>query len=271
MRRLQIFTALFTFLMTATSAAAQDMPAPDQSQQAVNPSGGWRRVGDPPPPDQPGYPSYSSDQPAYPQSDPNQSPAGPSYAAPQPPLANQQQFPQPAYQQPPYNTNQRPSYPTPSPMPAQLTIPAGTFLTARVNQMLSSDRNAPGDAFSATLVEPIVANGIVVAEPGQTIGGRVVMVQKHGTGNPAKLGVELTTLTLVDGQQVPLRTQLTSRRGGTTPGGVEAGTIVATTGLGAAIGAAANWGRGAAIGAGAGALAGIIGVVLTHNHASVIH
>ena len=137
--------------------------------------------------------------------------------------------------------------------------------------MLSSDKNAPGDGFSATLVEPVVSNGVVVAEPGQTIGGRVVMVQKHSTGNPAKLGIELTTLTLVDGQQVPLHTQLTSRRGGTTPGGVEAGTIVATTGFGAAVGAAAAWGTGAAIGAGAGALAGIIGVVVTHNHASVIH
>jgi hypothetical protein len=140
----------------------------------------------------------------------------------------------------------------------------------RVNQMLSSDKNQPGDAFSASLVDPVVANGVVVAEPGQTLGGRVALVQKHGVGQEAKLGIQLTTLTLVDGQQLPISTQLTSRRGAKTPGGVEAGSVIATTGLGAAIGAAAGWGTGAAIGAGAGALAGLIGVVATHNHASVV-
>jgi hypothetical protein len=115
-----------------------------------------------------------------------------------------------------------------------------------------------------------VVNGIVVAEPGETVAGRVVLVEKHGVGKAARLGIQLTTLTLVDGQQLTINTQLTSRRGGTTPGGVEAGSVIATTGLGAAIGAAAGWGTGAAIGAGAGALAGLIGVVVTHNHASVV-
>jgi hypothetical protein len=140
----------------------------------------------------------------------------------------------------------------------------------RINQLLSSDRNQPGDAFSATLVDPVVVNGIVVAEPGETVGGRVALVEKHGVGKSAKLGIQLTNLTLVDGQQLTINTQLTSRRGGSTPGGVEAGSVIATTGLGAAIGAAAGWGTGAAIGAGAGALAGLIGVVVTHNHASVV-
>lgn len=175
---------------------------------------------------------------------------------------------QPYGQQPNYGGQQ--NYPAPPPVPASITIPQGTYVTARINQLLSSDRNQPGDAFSATLVDPVVVNGIVVAEPGQTIGGRVALVEKHGAGHPAKLGIQLTNLTLVDGQQLSINTQLTSRRGGTTPGGIEAGTIIGTTGLGAAIGAAAGWGTGAAIGAGAGALAGIIGTVVTHNHASVI-
>ena len=109
-----------------------------------------------------------------------------------------------------------------------------------------------------------------MAEPGQTLEGQVAMVQKHGVGHAAQLGIRLTTLTLVDGQQVTINSQLISRQGGTTPGGVEAGTVIATTGLGAAIGAAADWGTGAAIGAGAGAAAGLIGVLVTHNHPSVI-
>jgi hypothetical protein len=36
-------------------------------------------------------------------------------------------------------------------------------------------------------------------------------------------------------------------------------------------GAAADWGRGAAIGAGAGAAAGLIGVLLTRGHPTIIH
>src|SRR5205807_2414886 len=142
----------------------------------------------------------------------------------------------------------------------------GTYLTVRVNEMLSSAKNQPGDAFTATLTQPLVVNGVVVAEPGQTVGGRVAIVQKHSTNKAAQLGVQLTNMTLVDGQQVPIVTQFISRQGGTTPGGAEAGSVIATTGLGAAIGAAADWGTGAAIGAGAGAVAGLIGVVLTHNH-----
>jgi len=78
-------------------------------------------------------------------------------------------------------------------------------------------------------------------------------------------------MTLVDGQQIPINTQFISRRGGTTPGGQQVGTVAATTGVGAIIGAAAGWGTGAAIGAGAGAAAGLIGVLVTRNHASVIY
>ena len=274
-------------LVYAQDSTAPPAPPPDQ-QQPVNPSGGWRRVGDPPPsqdpPAAPSYPNYASNQdppnqgngyPAYQSADPNQAPPAPptqpNYGNP-PSDGNQPAYGnQPNYSNQPNYGNQPNYQAPPAQVPAQLTIPAGTFMTVRINQVLSSDKNQVGDGFSATLVQPLVVNGIVIAEPGQTIGGRVAMAQRHGMGVPARLGVQLTTLTLVDGQQIPINSQLVSRKGGTTPGGAEAGTIVATTGIGAAIGAAADWGTGAAIGAGAGALAGLIGVVVTHNHASVIY
>ncbi len=111
----------------------------------------------------------------------------------------------------------------------------------------------------------------MVAEPGETIGGRVAEAVKAGhIEGVARLGIQLTTLSLVDGQQIPIQCQLVSRKGPTSVG-QDAGTIAATTGLGAAIGAAADWGRGAAIGAGAGAAAGIIGVLVTRGHPSVIY
>ncbi len=144
-------------------------------------------------------------------------------------------------------------------------------MTVRVNQILSSDKNQAGDAFSASLVQPVVVNGVVVAEPGQTIGGRVVEAQKAGrVEGVARLGVQLTSLSLVDGQQIPIQSQLISRKGNTSVGR-DAGAIAGTTALGAAIGAAANWGTGAAVGAGAGLIVGTIGVLVTRGHPSVIY
>ena len=62
----------------------------------------------------------------------------------------------------------QPAPPPPANVPPQLTIAPGTFLTVRVNQLLSSDHNHAGDAFSASLVKPIVVNGVVVADRGQS-------------------------------------------------------------------------------------------------------
>jgi hypothetical protein len=141
----------------------------------------------------------------------------------------------------------------------------------RVDQMLSSDRNQAGDGFSATLTRPLVADGVVVAQRGQILGGRVADAQKAGrvTG-VSRLAVQLTDLTLVDGQQVPIETELT-RLTGPTSKARDAGAIAGTTATGAAVGAAADLGKGAAIGAGAGAIAGTVGVLLTRGHATVIY
>ena len=117
----------------------------------------------------------------------------------------------------------RPGQPAPPPRsdgppPPQITVPSGTFMTIRVNQVLSSDRSRPGDVFSASLVKPVVVDGIVVADRGQTIAGRVAEAQKAGrVKGTSRLGIELTEITLVDGTQVPLRSQLVSHEG---PGSV---------------------------------------------------
>jgi hypothetical protein len=85
----------------------------------------------------------------------------------------------------------------------------------------------------------------------------------------ARLRVQLTELTLVDGQQIPVQTQLISRRA-LSSAGRDAAAIAGTTGFGAALGAAAGWGTGAAIGAGAGAAVGVLGVLLTRGNPSII-
>jgi hypothetical protein len=86
----------------------------------------------------------------------------------------------------------------------------------------------------------------------------------------SRLGVQLTQLTLVDGDQASIQSQMVTRNGQTSVGRDAAG-IGVTTGLGAAIGAGVNGGVGAGVGAGAGAVVGIIGVLLTRGRPTVIY
>src|SRR5207249_1751550 len=122
-------------------------------------------------------------------------------------------------------------------VPGTLTVPAGTILLVRVNDYLSSDRNQIGDHFTAVLENPLVVNGWVVARRGQVLVGQVKEARKAGRiKGTSELGVELTDLTVVDGRQVPILTELSKGSGGTSHG-QDAATIGTTTGLGALIGA----------------------------------
>jgi len=174
---------------------------------------------------------------------------------------------------PPYSQD-RPAPAAPSvqvqPIPSTLTVPAGTILLIRINEYLSSDRNQIGDHFTAVLENPIVVNGWVAARRGQVLVGQVKEARKAGRiKGTSELGVELTDMTVVDGRQVPILTELWKGSGGTSHA-QDAGTIGTTTGLGALIGAAADWGTGAAIGAGAGAAAGIGAVLLTRGRPTIL-
>lgn len=252
-------TAYFSLmLITATGISLAQAP------------GGWRRIGDPPPAQAPAperAPLPPGDLPPADQ-DPSEPVARTDeYGQPQAPQSPQvSNNPQP-------QLNRRPSGAQPPPygLPPQVTVPAGTFVTVRVNQVLSSNHNHAGDFFTATLVQPLVVNGIVVAQRGETVNGQVTDAAnpKRGSG-PSRLGLELSALTLADGTQVNIQSQLVTRSGRSTTG-QDVGTVAATTGIGAAIGAAADWGRGAAIGAGAGAVAGLVGVLLTPSAPTVVY
>jgi hypothetical protein len=151
-----------------------------------------------------------------------------------------------------------------------MTIPAGKVIFIRLNEPLSSDHSHPGEGFTATLDQPIVVNGWVLARRGETVVGTVTSAKKAGrVKGVSQLGLELTELTVVDGQQLPLVTELWNGSAGTSHG-ADAATIAGTTGVGTIIGAAANGGEGAGIGAGAGAAAGIAAVLLTHGKPTVL-
>jgi len=173
---------------------------------------------------------------------------------------------------PPYN-GPAPNYPPAGNygVPPKLTIKQGTYVTVRMNQWLSSDRNQQGDTFTATLDQPVVVDGVVVAQRGQTVYGRVSEAQKAGrVEGTSRLGVQLTQLSLVDGDQAPIQSQMVTRNGQTSQGR-DAAAIGGTTALGAIVGAGVNGGVGAGVGAGAGAVVGIIGVMLTRGRPTVIY
>lgn len=155
--------------------------------------------------------------------------------------------------------------------PGKIELAAGTWIVIRVNEPLSSDHSMAGDVYTATLAQPVVADGFVLARRGQTAGGRVDEVQRAGKiRGTSRLGIELTEITLADGRQLPVRTQLIDMSGGTTKGR-DATAIGTATGTGAAIGAAADGGFGAGMGAIAGAAASTIGVLMTRGRATEIH
>ncbi len=232
-------TVALMFCLSTGSYAQQDQQGQQQDQQQ-----GQQQAQDPPP--SPTYAPQDADRPPYSHDRARQNAPAAQEQAPPPPS-------QPA-----------------QPVPTTLTVPAGTVLVIRTNDFLSTDHNQVGDQFTAVLDQPLIVNGWVVARRGQTIVGKVKDVRKAGRiKGTSELGVELTDITIVDGRQLPILTELWKGSGGTSHG-QDAGTIATATGLGAAIGAAADWGTGAAIGAGAGAVAGIGAVLLTRGRPTVV-
>ena len=157
------------------------------------------------------------------------------------------------------------------PLPPELTLPAGTLITVRNTQLLSSDRNRPGDSFTAVLDQPAVAQGWVAGRRGQVAEGRVAVAQPAGrVQGVSQLAVELTDLTLADGLQVPIQTELIQVSAGTSRER-DVAEVGAATGMGSVIGAIAGGGTGAAIGAAVGAAAGVAGVLSTRGRPTEIY
>jgi hypothetical protein len=260
-------SGMAALLLTSGLALAQDQPpVPPQTPAPAN--GGWRHVGDQAPATpQANTPapqgSADSTEPVA-QAPVEQVPTG------QAPTGQNGDVYQPAPQQnpgaPAPQASNRPAYG----VPAQLTLKPGTFFTVRTNTMLASNKNKPGDLFTASLAQPLVVNGIVISQRGQTVVGRVVDAGK-GKDGAHFLKLELTSITLADGSQVPVQSQLATTQGGTTPAGAQAGAIVGTTAVGGGVGAIAGGGTGAGIGAGAGAAIGIAGVIATRNHPALLY
>ena len=158
-----------------------------------------------------------------------------------------------------------PPTPPPAPEPHKVTLNAGMLLPVRLVDGLSSERNAPGDAFLATLDKELVVDGFVIAERGARVEGRVVASDPGGKmKRAAEIAVQLTRLHTSDGQNVAIRTDSFERHAEQARAGdVEKVAVGAV--IGAAVGAMAGGGKGAAIGAGVGGGAGAGDVLLTRG------
>ena len=151
-----------------------------------------------------------------------------------------------------------------------VNIPSGAMLAVRLGESLSSEENDANDAFAATLAEPLVIDGFVVAERGARVQGRVVEAVRAGrTKGLAHITIELIKLRTSDGQQLDIQTEPFKKTGPSSQK-EDAVKVGAGAAIGAAIGAIAGGGKGAAIGAAAGGAAGGGAVLATRGKPAVL-
>ncbi|HUA61743.1 MAG TPA: hypothetical protein VML19_23510 [Verrucomicrobiae bacterium] len=211
------------FAAISTLALAQDQPPAPPVPTPPPQTNTWRHMNDQPP--------AQAQTQTTPAQNPEPVDRSASQANPNPPAQGQQSAP-PAYGVPP-----------------QLTIKANTYVNIRINQVLNSDKNHVGDTFTATLMQPILADGIVVAPRGQNVYGRVTEAEKAHDGKDSRLGLEMSSVMVADGSQAMLTAHLVAIAGGSMPARVSNGNATRVN---------------------TGAAGSAPGVLLTHSHATVV-
>src|SRR5215472_4356008 len=103
---------------------------------------------------------------------------------------------------------QQPSQPEP------IIIPAGTPVTVRLQQTLSSASASSGERFEATVDEPVMVQDQIVIPVGATVYGHVVSARHSGRlRHPGEIALTLDRVVL--GQQtIPVATSQVVARGG---------------------------------------------------------
>ena len=154
--------------------------------------------------------------------------------------------------------------------PVQRTVPAGTSLSVRLSQSVSSKTANEGDSFSGELSSPVRLKGGVVLPAGSGVSGIITSAKSAGRfKGGAELGLRLTSVS-VRGRQYTVQTSsISSESKGK---GKRTGALIGGGGGGGAlIGGLAGGGKGALIGGLLGAGAGTAGSALTGNNRDVTY
>jgi hypothetical protein len=77
------------------------------------------------------------------------------------------------------------------------------MVSVRLSQAVSSDHAAAGDTFAASLAEPIIVDGLVIAEKGAHATVHVIDAQ----GTPRGIQLGLSNVQTADGQRIALESE----------------------------------------------------------------
>ena len=122
----------------------------------------------------------------------------------------------------------------PPPPPQPIIVPAGTVLTVRVGQALSSKTSQTGQTFLATLAQPVSVGGVTAIPARATVAGTVVTAKAKGkVKGEGELSLALTSIT-VRGQTYYIKTDVLNntvqgkgkRTAKTTGGGAAGGALI---------------------------------------------
>ena len=136
----------------------------------------------------------------------------------------------------------------------RMSLPTGSPVYVRLISSISSKHLVPGAPFEASLDAPLEVNGIMIAERGAKVEGRISESDAKVAGQ-SRLAFQLTRIMTADGKTLDIQTNTIAMTGGTSYG-KNAAKVAAMAGVGAALGGLAG-GRGLVIGSVMGATAGV--------------
>jgi hypothetical protein len=146
----------------------------------------------------------------------------------------------------------------------EITIPAGTRLTLRLNSSVSSARSRVEDPVHATLQTALLRDGVTVVPAGTAISGYVTEATRSGrVKGRARLSLRFNAMRL-GGSRYDIRTNTITRIAPATKK-ADAAKVGIGAGAGAITGAIAGGKKGAAIGSAVGAAGGTAVVLSTRG------
>jgi hypothetical protein len=136
-----------------------------------------------------------------------------------------------------------------APVSRRYTVPAGTVISVRLIDGISTETNEAGDTFLASLSQPLMTDGVTLFPQDTFVRGKIVSVEEPGrVHGVASISLELTELQTGKGKSVPIKTETFAEQAKAEKK-KDAAIIGAGAGIGTAIGAIAGGKKGAAIGA----------------------